>query len=98
MMDFLGKIFLPIERRKTNQSSILGGSLIEAANYSIQLLASEIQNGTFVNRKSQHICRASQAIAADVGGSGAHKFVPTLKKFMGVETITLKKVTPLDPP
>lgn len=83
---------LAIGRRKRDQSGVLGGSLIEAANQSRQLFASGLQNGTLVSRKSRHICRPPQAIAADAGGSDA---LPAPKKFMGVETITLKKVIPL---
>lgn len=86
---------LAVERRKTDKSGILGGSLIEAANQSRQLFAPELQNGTLVNRRSRRICRAPQAIAADAGGSDAQEFVPAPKKFMGVEPITLKKVIPL---
>ena len=83
---------LAIERRKIDQYGILGGSVIEVANQSRQLFASGLQNGTLVSRKSRHICRPPQAIAADAGGSDA---LPAPKKFMGVETITLKKVIPL---
>jgi len=86
---------LVVERTKRDKSGVLGGSLIEAANQSRQLFASGLQNGTLVNRKSRHICRASQAIAADAGGSDAQEFVPASKKFLGVEIITLKKVIPL---
>jgi len=86
---------LVVERTKRDKSGVLGGSLIEAANQSRQLFASGLQNGTLVNRKSRHICRASQAIAADAGGSDAQEFVPASKTFLGVEIITLKKVIPL---
>lgn len=86
---------LAVERKKTDKSGILGGSLSEAANQSRQLFAPELQNGTLVNRRSRHICKAPQAIAADAGGSDAQEFVPAPKKFMGVEPITLKKVIPL---
>ena len=73
----------------------MGGSLIEATNPSRQLFSSGLQNGTPVSRKSRHICRASQEIAVDAGGSDVKEVVPAPKKFMGVETITLKKVIPL---
>ena len=50
---------LAIERRKIDQSGVLGGSLIEVANQNRQLFDSRLHNGTLVSKKSRHICMAS---------------------------------------